>query len=172
MEGPRSRRQRRYSPFAKTELEKKVENGNADEPAPTKTMPFSMLFELKTLSAQLFGLIDDNDCQQFFDITKGIELAERECQLMAFSISEAEITLEKLVKRNQNIDEAYAMTTDLSRPLLFFRSGGKDQLIDGHHRLMKALKLGTDTLHAYILTKEQADSVLLVKLPPGRRFYW
>ncbi len=172
MESPKPRRRQRDSPFAKSEQEKKVETCTADETALTKTLPFSVFIELRTLSNQLFGLIDDTDCQQFFDIAKGMELAQRECRLMAFSISEAEITLERLLKRNPSIDEAYAMTTDLSRPLLFFRMDGKDQLIDGHHRLMKALKLGEDMLKAYVLTKEQADSVLVVKLPPGKRFYW
>ena len=40
-----------------------------------------------------------------------------------------------------DIDPAYALTTDLSQPLLFAPIGDKVRLIDGSHRVLKALFL-------------------------------
>lgn len=44
--------------------------------------------------------------------------------------------------------------------------------MDGWHRLLKAALLGVDVLLAYILTQEEADSILVLKLPPGKGVDW
>ena len=53
-------------------------------------------------------------------------------------------------------DENYAMTTDISKPLIIAElSEHKDQLIDGNHRLYKAYRLQMKELPAVYLTKEE-----------------
>ena len=53
-------------------------------------------------------------------------------------------------------------------PLIPFQ--GKDQLVDGWHRLYLAALMGVDELLAYFLTQEEADACLIARLPPGRGF--
>lgn len=53
-------------------------------------------------------------------------------------------------------NEDYAMTTDISKPLIIVAlSEHKDQLIDGNHRLYKALRLQMREISAIYLTKEE-----------------
>ncbi len=59
-------------------------------------------------------------------------------------------------------NKEYAMTTDLSQPLVLVQlCPGKDKLIDGNHRLYKAKQLGIRTLSAYYLTPEQHQKYVI-----------
>ena len=50
----------------------------------------------------------------------------------------------------------YAMTTDITQPLIIVNlTDNIDKLIDGNHRLQKALKLGIATIDAYYLSFEE-----------------
>ena len=50
----------------------------------------------------------------------------------------------------------YAMTTDITQPLIIVNlTDNIDKLIDGNHRLQKALKLGIATIDAYYLPFEE-----------------
>ena len=53
-------------------------------------------------------------------------------------------------------NEEYAMTTDITQPLIIVNlTENIDKLIDGNHRLQKALKLGVATIDAYCLSFEE-----------------
>ena len=53
-------------------------------------------------------------------------------------------------------DINYAMLTDVTQPLIVVKlTKNIDKLIDGNHRLQKALKLGIKTLPAYCLSFEE-----------------
>lgn len=53
-------------------------------------------------------------------------------------------------------DEKYAMSTDISIPLIIVElTAGKEKLIDGNHRLFKAKKLNVKTITAYYLSETQ-----------------
>lgn len=53
-------------------------------------------------------------------------------------------------------DPQYAMETDLSKPLILAElQEGKYKLLDGNHRLYKALALHVDRLPVYVLTREE-----------------
>lgn len=53
-------------------------------------------------------------------------------------------------------DEDYAMSTDISKPLIVAElSADIDKLIDGSHRLQKALALGTEKIAAYHLSFDE-----------------
>ena len=64
------------------------------------------------------------------------------------------------------------MTKDLSKPLLFVPFKDSHQLIDGWHRLFKAATTGVDVLPALVLTQEDADASLIVRLAPGQGLDW
>jgi hypothetical protein len=84
-----------------------------------------------------------------------------------FRPAEQGVTVEHLQERYPSLDWEYAKTTDLSRPLLFVPFNGKAQLIDGYHRVAKAVLEGIEELPAYQLTQDEADECLLLHLPPG-----
>lgn len=67
-----------------------------------------------------------------------------------------EYRVQELYSENTlHVDKEYAMRTDLSIPLIVVELWkGKEKLIDGNHRLYKAMKLGEQCILAYFLTKE------------------
>jgi hypothetical protein len=57
------------------------------------------------------------------------------------------------------LNESHVDSVDLSRPVVLAEiSPGQYNLIDGHHRVEKALRHGLITLHAYRLTIRQQNS--------------
>lgn len=76
-----------------------------------------------------------------------------------------------LIGPGDGFDRAYAMTTDLTRPLLLALLPTSDGasghlLIDGCHRLYHAWSIGQATLTAYELDRVETDSVLLRRPEP------
>ena len=65
--------------------------------------------------------------------------------------------VEKLALNNPfHGNREYAMTTDITQPLIIVNlTDNIDKLIDGNHRLQKALKLGIATIDAYYLSFEE-----------------
>jgi hypothetical protein len=102
-----------------------------------------------------------------WNASEGRRLAERRGEVLAFRPADFGIDLAHIRSRYQGLDEAYALFTDLSEPLLFAPFKGRDLLLDGWHRLFKAVALGVEMLPAYQLTQEEADSVLLGTTPAG-----
>ena len=59
-------------------------------------------------------------------------------------------------------NEEYAMTTDITQPLIIVNlTENIDKLIDGNHRLQKALKLGAATIDAYYLSFEEHRNYII-----------
>jgi hypothetical protein len=85
-----------------------------------------------------------------------------------FRPAEQGVTVEHLKMRYPSLDWEYAKTTDLSRPLLFVPFQGKAQLLDGWHRVARAVLEGVVELPAYLLTQEEADECLLLHLKSGQ----
>jgi hypothetical protein len=76
-----------------------------------------------------------------------------------------------LIGPGDDFNRAYAMTTDLTRPLLLATLPTSDgasghMLIDGCHRLYHAWSTGQATLTAYELDRAETDSVLLRQPEP------
>jgi len=74
-----------------------------------------------------------------------------------------EVSVDELFAENNFCgNKDYAMTTDLSQPLVLAQlCAGKDKLIDGNHRLYKAEMLGIKTLSAYYLVPEQHQKYII-----------
>ena len=159
MKRPYSPRRRRNLPIPRTH----DTSAQSETQSEIRNQPIA---QLSLVTHKAFTMIDETGWLMIFDITLGIQLAESLCPVQEISLSECGITIEEVRQRNSEVDEEHAMTTDLSSPLLFFHKGVEDHLIDGHHRLTKALLLGVDRVPVYILNEEQAESILVLKVAP------
>ncbi|WP_433426237.1 hypothetical protein ACQP1V_43070 (plasmid) [Microtetraspora malaysiensis] len=70
------------------------------------------------------------------------------------------------------IDEAYAATVDLTKPLILapFADCG-NLVIDGWHRIWKARRDGVETLPAHLLTPEEEYRVRIYGGDKGQGYY-
>lgn len=82
-----------------------------------------------------------------------------------FRPQEQGVSVAHIAQRYPSLDWEYARTTDMSLPLLFVPFAGAAQLIDGWHRLGRAVLEGVTELPAYLLTEEEARQCLVMQLP-------
>jgi hypothetical protein len=134
--------------------------------------PDGAVIKIQNLTDQVYSMEDEEGWQHHWSVSEGRRIAEARGDLFTVSLSELGVTVERIRRQYDGMDEAYALTTDLTEPLLFVPFGEKCQLIDGWHRIMKAALLGVDVMLAYVLTQEEADSILVCKLPPGKGVDW
>lgn len=128
--------------------------------------------QIKSLMDQVFSLETPSGWQYHWSISEARRYAEARRELWSISLSEYQMTLERLREHYPDVDETYALTTDLTNPLIFVPLENAIQLIDGFHRLAKALLTNVDILPAYFLTQEEADACLVCSLPPGKGLDW
>jgi hypothetical protein len=128
--------------------------------------------QIKSLMDQVFSLETPSGWQYHWSISEARRYAEARGELWNISLSEYQMTLERLREHYPDVDEDYALTTDLTEPLLFVPLGESIQLIDGYHRVAQALLTNVDILSAYLLTQEEADASLVCSLPPGKGVDW
>ena len=102
--------------------------------------------------------------QWYWSILAATAFAQASNEVIVISLAEMEITGPMLLRLYPDIDPAYALTTDLSQPLLFAPIGDKVRLIDGSHRVLKALFYNIDELPAYFLTPEESEASLIARL--------
>ena len=127
---------------------------------------------IQSLTDQIYSMEDDEGWQWHWSVAEALKYAQTRGELFTVSLSEMGITTERIRGQYDGMNETYALTTDLTQPLLFVPFRDKHQLVDGWNRLFKASVLGVDELFAYFLTQEEADDCLVCKLPPGRGIDW
>ena len=103
--------------------------------------------------------------QYHWSIVAATAFAQARNEIVTISLAELGITGPTLLQVYPDLDPAYAITTDLSQPIIFVPIGDKVRLIDGGHRVCKALFLGVDALPAYFLTPEESEASLIAVLP-------
>ena len=130
------------------------------------------LMQEEDLFAQIFSTEDEDGTQHFFNVAKGLRIARESGDLRLVSLAESGITADVLRDDYTNLNEAYAMTTDTSRPILFVPHKGRDLCIDGYHRLFRAAVIGQEEIPAYFLTEEQAKAIRIITLPPDQGINW
>ncbi len=87
-----------------------------------------------------------------FNITRMLE----HIQNNTAEISIAEMAVRDIYLGFSNLNEDHIESVDISRPVVFAEiAPGQYNLIDGHHRVEKARRLGKDTVRAYKLTVQQ-----------------
>lgn len=122
---------------------------------------------------QVYSMVDNTDGWQYcWSVAEATNRARIKADLVMFSLSEAGITPDVIRSLYEEMDEARAMSRDLSVPVLFIPFKERHQLIDGWHRLFKAAMIGVDMLPALILSQEDADASLILKQPPEQPFGW
>ena len=121
---------------------------------------------------QVFSTETDDGTQYHWNVTKALRIARERGIVHIVSLSQMGVTIERIREQYDDMNEMYALTTDLGSPILFVPLEGKDKLADGWHRLFHAAVLGVDELPAFILTQEEADSCLICKLPPEYGIDW
>jgi hypothetical protein len=127
---------------------------------------------LGSLMDQIYSLEDEAGVQYHWNVSEGMRHAQRRGGLGVFLPLEAGVTVEQIRLAYLGMDESYALTTDVNRPLLFLTLHGKTQLADGWHRLFKAVVTGVECLPCYVLTEAETESILWLKLPPGQGLDW
>jgi hypothetical protein len=128
--------------------------------------------QMVVLADQVYSFQDEDGIQWHWSIAAARQLAEARGDLSVISLRELGVTPDFVRSQYPDLDEEYALTTDLTEPLLFVPFKGKVRLIDGWHRLFLGSVLGRDLLPAYFLTQAEADACLLYKLPPGQGVDW
>ena len=117
---------------------------------------------------QIYTWNAPNGEQWHWSIVAATAFAHARNEVSSISLADTGMTLRLLLRQYPDIDVAFALTTNLSRPLLFVPLEEKVRLIDGSHRVYKALLTGVDVLPACFLTQEEADASLVARLPPGQ----
>lgn len=82
-----------------------------------------------------------------------------------FVPSEQGVDIHHLMDRYRDLNVGYALTCDITLPLLFVPFQGRHQLLDGWHRLARILieeeTLGSARMPSFLLTEEEAADILL-----------
>ncbi len=130
------------------------------------------LVELPPLWHRSYQHVAEDGTLRVWDVTRGLEIAGDGRSVQLFSLEEHQVTTEAIETHYNGIDRSYALSTDLTQPLLFIPFLGSVLLIDGYHRLWKAARLGVAFLPAFFLTQEEADTIRCLELPPGHPLNW
>ncbi len=88
-------------------------------------------------------------------------------EVVAFSPGEYGITAEHIRSRYPGFEMDHAVGADLSKPVIFLPFKGEHLLVDGWHRLYRAVTESVETLPCYILTEEEAGVVLASRTGKG-----
>lgn len=127
---------------------------------------------IRNLDDQIYSMEDEIGNQYHWSVGEALERAQKRGEQVTVSLSEMGVTPERVLHHYEGLDIAYAMTTDLTKPLLFIPFEGQHRLIDGHHRLFRAAVEGVEELPAYILTEEDKAQCLVCYLPQGKGIDW
>ncbi|MBF0121602.1 MAG: ParB N-terminal domain-containing protein [Desulfobacterales bacterium] len=93
-----------------------------------------------------------------FNITKMIEYIERNPN----AIIPEEVSVKDFSKGFSPLDETYIDSLEISRPVILAEiSPEQFNLIDGHHRMEKARRIGLKSIQAYRLTAKQHMQFLI-----------
>lgn len=134
----------------------------------TLVRPDGSSIRLGALTDQVYSFQDEEGWQYHWSVNEARKRAEANAELVTISLSEAGMTVDLARKLYPDLDATYALTTDLSKPLLFVPLGEECVLIDGWHRTLKALLTGVDVLPCYVLSPEDEAASRILVLPPGK----
>lgn len=161
-------KKRRIRPHKRQESRQKSGAQQQRETSLEIIRPDGSRIHLGSLTDQVYSFQDEEGWQYHWSVTEARKRAEANSELVTISLSETGMTADIAKRLYPGLDEHYALTTDLSKPLLFVPLDNECVLIDGWHRTLKALLTGVDVLPCYILSQEDADASRILLLPPGQ----
>ena len=86
----------------------------------------SLLLEREVLLGQVYSLDDEETGTQFhWSVALALRLGRQNNRLQTFLLSEAGMTPERILRSYPDLDEVYALNTDLSKPLIFVSLRGQ-----------------------------------------------
>ena len=135
-------------------------------PMPLLTVALPNLGHLTFVQEDLTGRI------RAWDVTLAGQVVADGRQPQAFSLTAHAVTEEFIREHYEGINLEYARTCDLSKPILAVPQGETITIIDGWHRLARAVLEEVPELPMHLLTQEEADAVLWLDLPPGSGVIW
>jgi hypothetical protein len=100
-------------------------------------MPVNRDAKAPTRLNQIYEFHSDNGFTYFWDTTFGQRIARAHGMPVEISLSEMGITVEQIRRLYHGMDEAYALTTDITQPLVFVPFGDEVVLVDGWHRAVR-----------------------------------
>src|SRR5262249_14340642 len=115
---------------------------------------------MAVINHETFDFHDDG--QHFeFDVTLGWYFVWCiEGETVDFDLVTAGIDRAHVQERYPDLDWEYAKTRDLEHPLLFVPWKGRHLLVDGWHRLAKAVLDGVTELPAFVLSENETDCIV------------
>lgn len=117
---------------------------------------------------ETFTFTDEDGTGYMWNVTAALDMiAASPRPTDRFAPMEQGVTLEHILYRYPTLDTERAMQTDLSVPLLFIPFGARSLMIDGWHRLFRAVSEGVEVLECYELTEEETAAILMRLDPPG-----
>ena len=128
------------------------------------------VIEIGLEAVEVYEFTDGADGRRYlWNATAGRRIAEASGRpYVTVYPEEAGITKETLAKLAPDLDLRRALALPalaLLTPVLFVPHRGPHVLIDGWHRVAKAVHQGFPCLPAYVLTEEEAESIRLEALP-------
>src|SRR5690349_24659776 len=94
------------------------------------TLPDGTVVNIGDWTDQVYSMEDLDGTQYHWSVSQALEKAKACGDIRIISLKEMGVTVERVRKQYDDMDELYAMTTDLTRPLLFVPMRDEVQLIE------------------------------------------
>src|SRR5260370_23939587 len=124
---------------------------------------------LRAFRLQSYEHTDEHGTTRAWDVTQGIQIASDGRPTVPLNLEQLGLTAERIETLYEGIDREYAMTTDLSEPLLVIPFFDAILVIDGWHRLLSAASRGVRELPALFLTQKEADAIKWLEIRSPER---
>lgn len=151
-------------------FEKSLFDSLGTDPSMLETEEVRRILRLFLLG-ETFSYTDGDGTEYVWNVTQAKEIiAASPREAILFSPNEHGITAEHVVARYPSIEPERTKDADLSVPVIFIPFAEAHLLIDGWHRLYRAVTEGVSEIPCYVLTQEEAEAILASRrYTPSRR---
>ncbi len=119
-------------------------------------------------TGETFSFTDEDGTDYVWSVTQAKEIiAASGVMPEDFNLAGQGISAEHLLARYPSLSVEKAAEANLSEPVIFIAFKGENLLIDGWHRMYKAVSKSAPAIPCYVLTEEEAEGVLVSKTPKG-----
>lgn len=110
---------------------------------------------------ETFVFTDETGTEYVWNVTRAKEImATVPHEVIAFCPGEYGITADEIRARYPGFEMEHTVGADLTKPVIFLPFKGEHLLIDGWHRLYRAVSDNVETLPCHILTEAEAHEIL------------